>query len=159
MPSKARRVRIEEVLNMVGLYSKKDHIVRTFSGGMKRRLEIARGLMHSPKILFLDEPTTGLDPQTRQHMWDYILSLSQRDKITIFLTTHYMDEAEICQHVGIIDHGKIIDLDTPAALNSKYNVSSLNEVFLEATGRDIRDEESDEKERLGEFLRSMGKLK
>lgn len=102
-PSKARKARIEEVLNIVGLHSKKDYIVRTFSGGMKRRLEIARGLMHRPHILFLDEPTTGLDPQTRQHIWEYIISLSQKEKITMFLTTHYMDEAEICQRVGIID--------------------------------------------------------
>jgi ABC-2 type transport system ATP-binding protein len=159
LPSKKRRVRIEEVLNMVGLYSKKDTIVRTFSGGMKRRLEIARGLMHNPKILFLDEPTTGLDPQTRQHIWDYIVSLSQREKITVFLTTHYMDEAEICQRAGIIDHGKIVALDTLSALNTKYGVFSLNEVFLQATGRDIREEESDEKERLGQFIRARKKLR
>ena len=159
LPSKIRKARIEEVLNMVGLYSKKDTVVRTFSGGMKRRLEIARGLMHSPKILFLDEPTTGLDPQTRQHIWDYIVSLSQREKITVFLTTHYMDEAEICQCVGIIDHGKIVDLDTPGALKNKYNVSSLNEVFLEATGRDIREEESDDRARLGQFIRARKKLR
>jgi ABC-2 type transport system ATP-binding protein len=159
MPSKMRKGRIEEVLNMVGLYPKKDHIVRTFSGGMKRRLEIARGLMHSPEILFLDEPTMGLDPQTRQHIWDYILDLAQRQRITIFLTTHYMDEAEICQRVGIIDHGKIVDLDTPDVLMHKYNVASLNEVFLNVTGRDIRDEGSDEKTRLGEFLRARKKLR
>ena len=158
LPSKTRKARIEEVLNMVGLYSKKGHIVRTFSGGMKRRLEIARGLMHNPKILFLDEPTTGLDPQTRQHIWDYIVSLSQREKITVFLTTHYMDEAEICQRAGIIDHGKIVALDTPSALNNKYGASSLNEVFLQVTGRDIREEESDEKEWLGQFIRARKKL-
>ena len=159
LSSKTRKVRIEEVLNMVGLYSKKDYIVRTFSGGMKRRLEIARGFMHMPKILFLDEPTLGLDPQTRQHIWDYILNLSQREKITIFLTTHYMDEAEICQRVGIIDYGKIVALDTPGALKNKYTASSLNDVFLEVTGRDMREEESDNKERLGQFLRARGKLR
>jgi ABC-2 type transport system ATP-binding protein len=159
LSTKVRKARIEEVLNMVGLYSKKDYIVRTFSGGMKRRLEIARGLMHSPKILFLDEPTIGLDPQTRQYIWDYILNLSQKEKITIFLTTHYMDEAEICQHVGIIDHGKIVALDTPSALKSKYAASSLNDVFLEVTGRDIREEESDNKERLGQFLRARRRLR
>jgi len=159
LSSKARKARIEEVLNMVGLHSKKDYIVRTFSGGMKRRLEIARGLMHMPKILFLDEPTIGLDPQTRQYIWDYILSLSQREKITVFLTTHYMDEAEICRRVGIIDHGKIVDLDTTGALKNKYKVASLNEVFLQVTGRDIREEGSDEKERLGQFLRARNKLR
>jgi ABC-2 type transport system ATP-binding protein len=115
--------------------------------------------MHNPKILFLDEPTTGLDPQTRKYIWDYIIELSQKDRITVFLTTHYMDEAEICQRVGIIDHGKIVNLDTPDALKNKYNVSSLNDVFLEATGRDIREEESDEKEQLGQFLRARSKLR
>jgi len=159
LSSQARKARIEEVLNMVGLYAKKHHIVRTFSGGMKRRLEIARGLMHMPKILFLDEPTIGLDPQTRQYIWDYILNLSQREKITIFLTTHYMDEAQECQRVGIIDHGKIVALDTPGALKKKYSASSLNDVFLEVTGRDIREEESDSKERLGQFLRARRRLR
>lgn len=159
LSSKTRKTRISEVLNMVGLYSKKDVIARAFSGGMKRRLEIARGLMHNPKILFLDEPTTGLDPQTRKYIWDYIIKLSQKEGVTVFLTTHYMDEAEICRHAGIIDHGKIVDLDTPAALKNKYNVLSLNDVFLEATGRDIRDEESDGKERLGQYIRARKKLR
>jgi ABC-2 type transport system ATP-binding protein len=126
---------------------------------MKRRLEIARGLMHMPKILFLDEPTTGLDPQTRKYIWDYILGLSQREKITVFLTTHYMDEAEICQRVGIIDYGKIVALDTPSALKNKYGVSSLNDVFLEVTGRDIREEGADNKEQLGQFLRAIRRLR
>ncbi len=159
LPAKTRKERIEEVLNMVELYSKKDSIVRTFSGGMKRRLEIARGLMHNPGILFLDEPTIGLDPQTRKYIWDYISGLARREKITVFLTTHYMDEAEICGRVGIIDRGKIVSLDTPEALKKKYAVPSLNEVFLEVTGHDIRDEESGEKERLSGFLRSHRKLK
>jgi ABC-2 type transport system ATP-binding protein len=126
---------------------------------MKRRLEIARGLMHMPKILFLDEPTLGLDPQTRQYILDYILNLSQKEKITVFLTTHYMDEAQICQRIGIIDRGKIVALDTPDALKNKYNVFSLNDVFLEVTGRDIREEGSDNKERLGQFLRARNKLR
>jgi len=159
LSSKARKVRIEEVLSMLGLYSKKDYIVRTFSGGMKRRLEIARGLMHMPQILFLDEPTIGLDPQTRQYILDYVLNLSQRQNLTVFLTTHYMDEAEICQRVGIIDHGKIVALDTPSALKNKYTASSLNDVFLKVTGRNIREEESDDKERLGEFLRARRRLR
>ncbi|MFA5260761.1 MAG: ATP-binding cassette domain-containing protein [Candidatus Omnitrophota bacterium] len=159
LPSKIRKTRIDEVLNMVGLYSKRDYIVHTFSGGMKRRLEIARGLMHRPKILFLDEPTIGLDPQTRKHIWDYVLSLSQKEKITIFLTTHYLDEAEICQRVGIIDHGKIVDLDSPAILKNKYKVSSLNDVFLHVTGREIREEESNDKERLGGFMRARQKMR
>jgi ABC-2 type transport system ATP-binding protein len=107
----------------------------------------------------LDEPTTGLDPQTRQHIWDYIVSLSRDEKITVFLTTHYMDEAEICRRTAIIDHGKIVVLDTPAALKNKYGVSSLNEIFLKVTGRDIREEGSDEKERLGQFIRARKKLR
>jgi len=159
LPAKVRRERSAEVLNMVELYSKRNCIVRTFSGGMKRRLELARGLMHMPKILFLDEPTIGLDPQTRQHIWDYIVDLSHRERITVFLTTHYMDEAEICQRIGIIDHGRMVALDTPAALKDKFSASSLNDVFLEATGRDIRDEESNDKERLGQFLRARNKLR
>ena len=144
---------------MVGLYSKKNHIVRTYSVGMKRRLEIARGLMHMPKVLFLDEPTIGLDPQTRQYIWDYILNFSQKEKITVFLTTHYMDEAEICQRVGIIDYGKIVALDTPGALKNKYAATSLNDVFLEVTGRNIREEEPNNKERLRQFLRARRRLR
>ncbi len=157
--SKVRKERIDEVLNMVGLYSKKHAIVRTFSGGMKRRLEIARGLMHKPKVLFLDEPTIGLDPQTRKYIWDYIVGFSQRELITVFLTTHYIEEAEVCGRVGIIDHGKIVALDSPDVLKEKYQVTSLNDVFLQVTGRDIRDEESDDKARLGDFIRKHHKLR
>ncbi len=149
LPAKQRKARIDEVLRMVGLYNRKHSIVRAFSGGMKRRLEIARGLMHKPEVLFLDEPTTGLDPQTRQHIWDYVERLSREEGVTVFLTTHYMEEAEICGRVGIIDHGRIVDLAAPQALTEKYSVSSLNEVFLQVTGRDIRDETPDEKERSG----------
>lgn len=156
LSKKMRATRIKEVLDMVGLFSRKSHIVRTFSGGMKRRLEIARGLMHSPKILFLDEPTIGLDPQTRQHIWDYILGLSLKEKITIFFTTHYMDEAEICQRAAIIDYGRIVALDTPLQLKGNFRVNSLNEVFLQLTGHDIREEESNSKERLGQILRRIG---
>jgi ABC-2 type transport system ATP-binding protein len=103
---------------MVGLWDRRDHKVNTFSGGMKRRLEIARGLMHSPRVLFLDEPTIGLDPQTRRSIWTYIRELKQAEDITIFLTTHYMDEAEFCDRIAIMDHGTIIALDTPEALKA-----------------------------------------
>lgn len=153
MRPKARKERIGEVLNMVELYQKKDDIVRTFSGGMKRRLEIARGLMHMPKILFLDEPTMGLDPQTRQHIWEYIVNLTQKEKITVFLTTHYLEEAEICHRVGIIDYGRIVALDSPDALKKTYGAASLNEVFLKLTGHDIRKEEAETKMRFHHFLR------
>ena len=110
--------RRKEVLEMVGLYERKDDLVQTFSGGMRRRLEIARGLLHSPKVLFLDEPTIGLDPQTRASIWQYISELHKREEITVFVTTHYMDEAENCDRIAIIDQGKIVALDTPEALKA-----------------------------------------
>ena len=108
--------RITEMLGVVGLVDKAEDFVKTFSGGMKRRLEIARGLLHRPKVLFLDEPTLGLDPQTRNRLWDYILDLRKRDGTTIFLTTHYMDEAENADRIAIIDHGKLVAVDTPGKL-------------------------------------------
>ena len=114
-----REERIREVLNIVDLADKRHQIVQTFSGGMKRRLEIARGLLHYPKVLFLDEPTAGLDPQTRDHIWSYILKLKEKAGITIFLTTHYMDEAEICDRIAVIDHGELIALDTPEHLKNQ----------------------------------------
>jgi ABC-2 type transport system ATP-binding protein len=110
--------RMREVLEMVGLWERRASRVATFSGGMKRRLEIARGLLHSPRVLFLDEPTVGLDPQTRSSIWGYIRELKAREDITIFLTTHYMDEAEYCDRIAIMDRGKIIVLDTPEALKA-----------------------------------------
>jgi ABC-2 type transport system ATP-binding protein len=108
--------RMRQVMEMVGLWERKDSWVNTFSGGMKRRLEIARGLLHSPRVLFLDEPTVGLDPQTRRSIWGYITRLKREEDITIFLTTHYMDEAEYCDRIAIMDHGRIVVLDTPEAL-------------------------------------------
>src|SRR3954453_2876559 len=110
--------RMRQVLEMVGLWERRGSRVRTFSGGMKRRLEIARGLLHSPRVLFLDEPTIGLDPQTRRSIWGYIRELKAREDITIFLTTHYMDEAEYCDRIAIMDRGRIIVLDTPEALKA-----------------------------------------
>jgi ABC-2 type transport system ATP-binding protein len=116
--SKLVTPRMHQVLTMVGLWDRKDSVVGTFSGGMRRRLEIARGLMHSPRVLFLDEPTIGLDPQTRRSIWDYIRELKAREQITIFMTTHYMDEAEWCDRIAIMDHGQIVALDTPEALKA-----------------------------------------
>jgi len=110
--------RMQQVTEMVGLWDRRDSLVKTFSGGMKRRLEIARGLLHSPRVLFLDEPTVGLDPQTRSSIWRYIRELKAREEITIFLTTHYMDEAEYCDRIAIMDQGRIIVLDTPQALKA-----------------------------------------
>ena len=110
--------RTRAVLDMVGLWDRRESLVRTYSGGMKRRLEIARGLLHSPRVLFLDEPTVGLDPQTRAHIWSYINELRRRENITIFLTTHYMDEAENCDRIAIMDEGVIVVMDTPEALKA-----------------------------------------
>jgi ABC-2 type transport system ATP-binding protein len=118
IPRNAVNDRLQQVLEMVGLWDRRKSKVATFSGGMKRRLEIARGLMHSPRVLFLDEPTVGLDPQTRSSIWSYIRELKQEEDITIFLTTHYMDEAEYCDRIAIMDQGKIIALDTPEALKA-----------------------------------------
>ncbi len=118
VPSAAVAPRMKQVLDMVGLWDRRDSLVSTYSGGMQRRLEIARGLLHAPHVLFLDEPTVGLDPQTRSSIWDYISELKGREDITIFLTTHYMDEAEHCDRIAIIDHGKIVAIDTPEALKA-----------------------------------------
>jgi len=110
--------RMRQVLEMVNLWDRRTAEVATYSGGMKRRLEIARGLLHAPRVLFLDEPTVGLDPQTRSSIWEYINDLKKREDITIFLTTHYMDEAENCDRIAIIDHGKIVAIDTPENLKA-----------------------------------------
>ena len=116
VPKDIFRTRAEQVLTMVDLWDRRKSLVRTFSGGMKRRLEIARGLLHHPKVLFLDEPTLGLDPQTRNAIWQHVRELRDNVGTTVFMTTHYMDEAENCDHIAIIDHGKIQATDTPAAL-------------------------------------------
>jgi ABC-2 type transport system ATP-binding protein len=117
--------RMRQVLEMVGLWERRDGQVMTFSGGMRRRLEIARGLMHSPRVLFLDEPTIGLDPQTRSSIWGYIRQLQEREEITIFMTTHYMDEAEFCGRIAIMDGGEIVALDTPAALKEAVGADRI----------------------------------
>jgi len=120
IPKKEIEERIQFVLKLVDLLAERRKMVGALSGGMKRRVEIARGLIHFPKVLFLDEPTTGLDPQTRSHIWEYILKLQKERNITIFLTTHYMEEAEVCDKIAIIDGGKIVAHDTPYALKKKY---------------------------------------
>jgi len=222
-PRKTRETRIREVLQLVGLDERRKDIVKTFSGGMKRRLEVARGLLHDPQTLFLDEPTVGLDPQTRRSVWEHVLRLRESTGLTIFMTTHYMEEAEYCDRIAIIDHGQIVALDTPAALKrtvgqdvvrlstsapeqaalvlERYtghavlredeavsvegengqtlaaslirqltfadievrgvNVTAptLEDVFVQLTGRAIRDESASAKERLGSRLRSRGRLR
>ena len=136
-----RRSRIEELLTFLELWDRRNSPVKEFSGGMKRRLEIARGLLHHPAILFLDEPTLGLDPQTRNHMWGYLRELNAREQTTIFFTTHYMDEAErIAQRIAVIDHGRIVAQGSPDALKRQTDTQSLEDAFLALTGKTIREE-------------------
>lgn len=143
VPRALRRARIDELLDVVQLKDRQDDLVKHFSGGMKRRLEIARGLLHHPKILFLDEPTIGLDPQTRNHLWTHVADLNKKEGVTVFLTTHYMEEAEKVAHrIAVIDHGVIIALGTAAELKEKTGTSTLEEAFLNLTGSSIRDEEA-----------------
>jgi len=142
IPKELRRKRIEELLRFVELWERKDNLVKTFSGGMKRRLEIARGLLHHPKILFLDEPTLGLDPQTRNHIWSYVKKLNQEEKITVFFTTHYMEEAEkVSDRIVVIDRGKIVAQGSSKQLKLRTKTDSLEEAFLALTGHTIREEE------------------
>lgn len=137
-----RRERTESLLNLVELWDRKDSLVKTFSGGMKRRLEIARGLLHHPKILFLDEPTLGLDPQTRNLIWNYVQRLNKEEKMTIFFTTHYMEEAaKVADRIAIIDKGEIVASGTVEELMEKTSADSLEDAFLALTGKTIRDEE------------------
>lgn len=145
IPKDTRTKRIEELLQFVELWDRKNFLVKTFSGGMKRRLEIARGLLHHPKIFFLDEPTLGLDPQTRNHIWSYIRNLQQQEHITIFFTTHYMEEAqENANTVAIMDHGTIVTKGTVHDLLVKTDTKSLEQAFLQLTGNEIREEAADE---------------
>jgi ABC-2 type transport system ATP-binding protein len=139
MPRESRRARAKEVLEMVGLWERRGDMVRIFSGGMKRRLEVARGLMHHPKVLFLDEPTIGLDPQTRHRIWEVIGEIQREHQTTLFLTTHSMEEASRCDRVAIIDHGKLIVLGSPSALVAERQAKDLEEVFLNLTGHGLRD--------------------
>ena len=140
VPASIREQRIEQMLRMTELWDKRNSMVRTYSGGMKRRLELARGLLHYPKVLFLDEPTLGLDPQTRNRLWEYILELRQREGTTIFLTTHYMDEADNADRIAIMDYGKIVAMDTPERL--KHIV-----------GKDIISVKTDDDDRAAEEIR------
>lgn len=143
---KARQERIKILLELTGLWERKDDQVKHFSGGMKRRLEIARGLIHHPKILFLDEPTLGLDPQTRNFLWKYINEMNKNENMTVFFTTHYIEEAEkISDRVAIIDKGKIIMIGSPKELKEKTKTKSLEECFLKLTGKTIREESSNSK--------------
>jgi ABC-2 type transport system ATP-binding protein len=136
-----RERRIDELLALVELGDRRRDRVKTFSGGMKRRLEIARGLLHGPRVLFLDEPTLGLDPQTRRRIWDYVGELRERERVTIFLTTHYMDEAEQCERIAIIDHGEIVALDAPSGLKGTVggDLVTITTRDREAAAAELRD--------------------
>ncbi len=143
LSKKERAPRIRELLELVDLWDRRDSFVKTYSGGMRRRLEIARGLMHHPKILFLDEPTLGLDTQTRNLLWNYVRKLRDTEGMTIFFTTHYLDEAEaVADRIAIIDHGKIIATGTTPQLAEQTDTHTLEDAYLHLTGRDVRDETS-----------------
>jgi ABC-2 type transport system ATP-binding protein len=138
---KDRRERIKQLMALVELWDRKDDLVKHFSGGMKRRLEIARGFLHHPKVLFLDEPTIGLDPQTRNHIWEYLKKMNKEEGITVFLTTHYMEEADkVSDRIAIIDHGKIVAQGTSEELKNQTQKDSLEDAFLALTGSAIREE-------------------
>lgn len=155
VPGAVRGKRIEELLRFVELWDRKDDLVKTFSGGMKRRLEVARGLLHHPAIIFLDEPTLGLDPQTRNHIWSYLQGISQKENMTVFFTTHYMEEAvKIAQRIAIIDHGKIIATGSVDELIKQTNTKSLEEAFIALTGTVIREEQSNGTDR----MRAIGRM-
>ncbi len=150
--------RIEQLLKFVELWERKDSLVKEFSGGMKRRLEIARGLLHHPKILFLDEPTLGLDPQTRNHIWDYILKMNKEEGTTIFFTTHYMDEADrVANRIAIIDKGKIIIESTGEELKKQTKTKTLEDAFIELTGHEIRDEIATTKDQFKVHAKAWGR--
>ncbi len=155
VPRRIRVERIQMLLTLFDLWDRRDARVKTFSGGMKRRLEIARGLLHTPRILFLDEPTLGLDPQTRNQLWTHVRHLNETEGVTVFLTTHYMDEAERVAHrIAIIDHGRIVAQGTPQELKQQTSADSLEQAFLALTGTSIRDENANASDQ----MRQMAKM-
>ena len=156
VPGDLRQKRIEELLKFVELWERRNDLIKKFSGGMSRRLEVARGLLHHPQIFFLDEPTLGLDPQTRNHIWNYIKELNQKEKTTIFFTTHYMEEAEkVAQRIAIIDHGQIVAQGSAAQLKKQTKTKSLEEAFIALTGYEIREEEVEDLDRMRLMRRTM----
>jgi ABC-2 type transport system ATP-binding protein len=154
VPHKIRRQRTEELLKQFELWERRKDQVKKFSGGMKRRLEIARGFLHTPKILFLDEPTLGLDPQSRNQLWNHVKKVNEAEKVTVMLTTHYMDEADRVAHrVGIIDHGKLVAQGTPQAIKEQTGTTTLEEAFLQLTGSTIRDESAGSADQMRQFAK------
>jgi len=154
VPRKLRRERAELLLKAFELWERRDDLVLTFSGGMRRRLEIARGLLHTPKVLFLDEPTLGLDPQSRNQMWTHVQSLNKTEHVTVFLTTHYMDEADrVADRIAVIDHGRIVAIGSSAELKQRTNTDSLEGAFLALTGTTIREESATSADRMRQMAR------
>src|SRR5215510_10897270 len=154
VPRKMARERSESLLKTFELWDRKDSLVKTFSGGMKRRLEIARGFLHTPKILFLDEPTQGLDPQSRNQLWTHVKHLNETERVTVFLTTHYMDEADRVAHrIAIIDHGRIVAQGTSEELKAQTKTESLEGAFLALTGSTIRDERADSADQMRQMVK------
>jgi len=160
VPRKLRQQRIEALLKLFELWDRRKDQVKQFSGGMRRRLEIARSLLHTPKIIFLDEPTLGLDPQTRNQLWTHIKRLNAEEQVTVFLTTHYMEEAERVAHrIAIIDHGKIIAQGTPDELKAQTGTETLEQAFLALTGSTIREEEANTLDKLRTFGKAFRRVK
>jgi len=160
LPARARPARVEHAIASVGLASAASQRVRTFSGGMKRRLEIARAMLHEPAVLVLDEPTVGLDPQTRRTVWEQLAAIAATRSRTVFVTTHYMDEAERCDDVAVVDHGKLVARGSPAAITASAGVTRLEDAFMALTGRNLRDVHDEEGGRLaamGTNLRARGR--
>jgi ABC-2 type transport system ATP-binding protein len=149
VPRRVRAERIEQLLTLFELWDRRQTYVKQFSGGMKRRLEIARGFLHTPKILFLDEPTLGLDPQSRNQLWTHVKTLNESEGVTVFLTTHYMDEADrVAQRIAIIDHGRLVAEGSAQELKQQTSTESLEQAFLALTGTTIRDERADAADQL-----------
>jgi len=154
VPRKVRQQRTEELLKLFELWERRGEQVKKFSGGMKRRLEIARGFLHTPKILFLDEPTLGLDPQSRNQLWGHVKKVNETEGVTVFLTTHYMDEADRVAHrIGVIDHGKLVAQGTPKAIKEQTGAASLEDAFLALTGSTIRDESAGSADQMRQFAK------
>ena len=157
VPRTVRRERTEILLKLFDLWERRGSVVKEFSGGMRRRLEIARGLLHTPKVLFLDEPTLGLDPQSRNQLWTHVSHLNKTEGVTVFLTTHYMDEADrVADRIAVIDHGRIVAIGSPRELKARTGAASLEDAYLALTGTTIRDEAAGATDRMRQMAKMWG---